>query len=270
MRDSTAESDFAEVVKRDERDRDRQRRKREGDRHKKGRARRSSVQGEDGDEMAWARPGGKAVHQPASREVNVRRQASRELRHQRNRQLSSPRKSRSPIDELVGGKQVRDASNSDSRRYSASFVGNTKCKHTKTKRSSKTTTIFSSNNDIDSIVLQYGDMCDMHMAALLELKNSITSIEQDVNVSSEKDKEFQQVRRWYSSLIEKHTKLQKEHQKLQEEHLALQEKYMSLKHASSLNDSFFKIDFAAKDKKKRDKREKVSLGDVVWQRAGKM
>ena len=274
MRDSAAESDDAEVVKRNQRDR--QRRKQEGGRHKR-RVRRSSEQGDGndgdemawarpGDEMAWARPGEHAARNSLSREVNVRRQASRERRHPRNRQSSSPPKTSGPIDELVRGGQVRDTSNSDNRQRSAGIT-KLKCKHVKTKRSSKITPISSDNNDIDGIISLYGDMCDLHMATLLELKNSIASIEYEVKVSSKKDKEFQQVRGWYSALVEKHTKLQKDHQKLQEEHLALQEKYLSLKHESSRNDSFLKIDFSTKETKKK---EKSSLGDVVWQRAGKM
>ena len=111
------------------------------------------------------------------------------------------------------------------------------------------------------------------MATLLALKNNITTTEKEVNVSTEKEKEFQQVRQWYSSLAEKHTNLQKEHQALQEEHVKLQEKYMSLKQASNLNESFVADYSGTKDKKKKtkkDKKEKASLGDVVWQRAGKM
>ncbi|CAB9527815.1 expressed unknown protein [Seminavis robusta] len=135
------------------------------------------------------------------------------------------------------------------------------------KRSSKTAAIASSH-DIDQVISQFREQCDMHMATLLELKNNITTTEKEVNVSSEKDKEFQQVRQWYSALAEKHTKLQKEHQALQEEHVKLQERYMNLKRASNTHDSFV-AHFPEAEEKKKEKKEKKSAVDIVWSRAVK-
>lgn len=156
-------------------------------------------------------------------------------------------------------------------------------KSPKTKRESFTTSnagkkvssATASSRDIDDIISQFREHCDIHMATLLELKNNITTTEKAVVTSTEKDKEFLQVRKWYSALVEKHTKLQKEHQKLQEEHLALQEKYMNLKQASKLDDSMANMSRSSnrKDKEKKKKNKdgaKKGLGEIVWQRAGNM
>lgn len=124
-----------------------------------------------------------------------------------------------------------------------------------------------SSNDIDEIIAAYRDQCDVHMATLLELKNNITTTEKAVAFDAEKDKEFQQVRQWYSALAEKHTKLQKEHQTLQEEHVKLQEKYMNFKRAAGLNESF--VAHFSGDEKSKPKKDKNKL-EVVWSRAGKM
>ena len=146
--------------------------------------------------------------------------------------------------------------------------------------------------DIDSILVQFQESCDMHVAALLELKNSMNSSEKEISMNAEKEKEFQQIRAWYDALAEKHTKLQKEHQELQAEHVALQQKYMTLTGASgqssppaanNLNESFViegriegigseanVIDKAKllkkKEKKEKKKKEKKGPVAIVWSR----
>lgn len=160
------------------------------------------------------------------------------------------------------------------------------------RRSSKKAAI-ASGHDIDSVLAQFRDQCDIHVATLLELKNNMTTSEKEVAVNAEKDKEFQQIRGWYDALAEKHAKLQQEHQELQAEHVALQQKYMSLTGggqvsataAEDLNGSFVMegriegigstanmIDKAKllkkekKEKKKKDKKEKKSAVAIVWSR----
>jgi hypothetical protein len=138
---------------------------------------------------------------------------------------------------------------------------------TATKRASTAAAAIASNKDIDNVIAQFREQCDVHLATLLELKNNITTTEKEVNVSTEKEKEFQQVRQWYSDLATKHTKLQKEHQALQEEHVKLQEKYMNLKAASNLHESA--VFDGVEKKKKKEKKEKKSMSEVVWSRAVK-
>lgn len=143
------------------------------------------------------------------------------------------------------------------------------------RRESTIGTATAVSREVDQLIAQYREHCGIHMAALLELKNNSTTTEKAAITSTEQEKEFKQVRQWYSALVEKHTKLQKEHQKLQEEHLALQEKYMNLKQASKMEGSFANFDTVGipnKKEKKQDKKEggNKGLGEIVWERAGKM
>jgi hypothetical protein len=135
------------------------------------------------------------------------------------------------------------------------------------KKRASTKAAIASNKDIDNVIAQFREQCDVHLATLLELKNNITTTEKEVHIGTEKEKEFQQVRQWYSDLATKHTKLQKEHQALQEEHVKLQEKFMNLKAASNMHEPFVPVDGV--DKKKKEKKEKKSMGEVVWSRAVK-
>lgn len=159
------------------------------------------------------------------------------------------------------------------------------------RRSSKKMAASSSDHDVDSVLAQFRDQCDIHVAALLELKNNMNFSEKEATMSAEKDKEFQQIRAWYDALAEKHTKLQKEHQELQAEHVALQQKYMTLTGGSgqsphpaadNLNESFVmegriegigsnanvidKAKLLKKEKKEKKKKEKKSPVAIVWSR----
>lgn len=263
------------------RDRARQQKKRaeaKGERRER-RTRRTSDSGDP--ESGWSRPAPSRTHS------NSRGPPPRVGSRQ-----SSPvaAKNRGDgIDELVA--RHRDA-NSDKKNSSNKSVGSMRSSSksnnnnnttTKSKKRVSKTAAIASSHDIDEVITQFRNQCDVHMGTLLELKNNITTTEKEVNISTEKDKEFQQVRGWYSALAEKHTKLQKEHQTLQEEHVQLQERYMSLKQASTDKQQFhdsFAANFmegggTAKDKKKREKKEKKAqaklekkaIGAIVWSRA---
>jgi len=160
--------------------------------------------------------------------------------------------------------------------------------HSSNKRGSKIAAIVS-GHDIDDVIAQFRNHFDVHMATLLELKNSINTTEKEMSINIERETEFQQVRAWYSELAEKHTKLQKEHQDLQAEHVALQQKYLNLKGADSdpnfqkfaltqqivaperiagigNSNNFVQDGGKAEKKKKKEKRDK-SVGSIVWSRA---
>ena len=234
------------------------------------RRRRASQESDHGETVDWAR----GARSPGPHRTGSRTVANRQVKH-----IGAP--PLTPANEIhedqgnfdafdVLAAQHPDASPNFKRSATAPIRAIEKLSPIpKTSKRSSKTAAMASSNDIDNVIAQFREQCDIHMATLLELKNNITTTEKAVVVDSEKDKEFQQVRQWYSALAEKHTKLQKEHQQLQEEHVKLQEKYMNLKRATSLNDSFMAHFSDEKDIKKREKKDKGKL-EVVWSRAGKM
>jgi len=257
---------------REARDKDRQNRSDRANRTKQRRTRRTTSSPHDsGHEMGWSRPSRSpkpAMNRASSRDGIGTRQL---IAASNAGPPPLATKETDSIDELVAQHQQVDFANfgSGGSVADASSGSKNKKSSSKSKRSS-TKAAIASSNDIDAVIAQFRDHCDMHMATLLELKNNITTTEKEVVVSTEKDKEFEQVRKWYSALAEKHNKLQKEHQALQEEHVKLQEKYMNLKREKDFQQSF--VDAGIDQDRKKDKKDKKdkTIGDIVWSRAGKM
>lgn len=246
--------------------------KKSKDREGRRRPRRRSTESEGTVEFTW----GRGSKSPPVSSTPGRRGKQPKAPSSQQQQLPAP-----PLTEEGGSEEIQfNASfgefNNSPSKPTTTDTSRRSSKTDKKKKEKRTSTTQASaeaaNTNIDTVIAQFRDACDMHMATLLDLKNDITNTQKAVTVESEKEKEHQQVRQWYSALAEKHTKLQKEHQDLKEDHAKLQEKYNALKRASTLTDSFVAhFEEGNKEEKKKEKKEggKKAL-DVVWSRAGKM